>query len=154
MTFYSFDTSAILNGRRDLLPPNIFPTLWENVEKMIREGTVRSVDVVMEELGRRDDDAHNWARRNSGLFLPLEESIQTATSSILRSHPKLLGNGGGRNGADPFVIGLAISRNGVVVTQETSSGNINKPRIPDVCQALGVECVNLIGFVSMQQWCF
>ena len=32
---YSFDTSVFINGRRDLLPPEVFPTLWVNIEQTI-----------------------------------------------------------------------------------------------------------------------
>jgi len=41
-----------------------------------------------------------------------------------------------------------------VVTEETLSGNLDKPRIPDVCDALGVRWLNLIGFVRAQGWSF
>lgn len=154
MVFYSFDTSSIMNGRRDLLPPTVFRTLWSNLEAMVVAGQVRAVDVVRDELSKRDDDASQWAKRQDGLFLPLEEDIQQATSRVLAAHPKLMGVGKGRNAADPFVIGLAIARSGVVVTEETASGNLNKPKIPDVCEALNVPCLNLIRFVTNQGWSF
>ena len=38
--------------------------------------------------------------------------------SFLRKHEKLMGVGGGRNAADPFVIGLATARDATVVTEE------------------------------------
>ena len=153
-TLYSFDTSSLLNGRRDLLPPSIFRTLWSNREAMIVGGEVCAVDEVRNELSRRDDDVWAWAKAQDNLFLPLDEDIQRATSATLTSHQKLMGRGGGRNGADPFVIGLALARGGTVVTEETRSGNLDKPRIPDVCADLGVPWVNLIGFVRAQGWTF
>lgn len=121
---------------------------------MIKSGELRAVDVVLDELSRRDDDAHSWARLHADLFVPLEIATQTATAEILQRHPKLLGKGGGRNGADPFVIGMARSRSGCVVTEETPTGNILKPRIPDVCEAEGIPWVNLIQFVGAQGWVF
>lgn len=156
VAFYSFDTSSILNGRRDLLPPAVFRSLWSNIEAMIVDSQIRCVDVVRDELGRKDDDACTWARAQSGLFLPLTPDIQVRTSQVLAAHPKLTGIGGGRNTADPFVIGLAMTRaaDGVVVTEETLSGNITKPRIPDVCEALGVRWLSLVRFVSEQGWSF
>lgn len=60
----------------------------------------------------------------------------------------------GRNGADLFVIGLVIARQGVVVTEETLSGRLDKSRIPDVCNALRVPWLNLVGFVTHQGWRF
>jgi hypothetical protein len=34
------------------------------------------------------------------------------------------------------------------------SNNLNKPRIPDVCQAQGVPWLDLVGFVQCQGWSF
>lgn len=78
----------------------------------------------------------------------------TGDTHILAAHPRLVGNGGGRNGADPFVIALAMVNHGAVVTDETFSGNLNKPRIPDVCQALSVPCMTVMDFVEAQHWSF
>ncbi|MGH4016408.1 MAG: DUF4411 family protein [Pseudonocardiaceae bacterium] len=55
-----------MNGRRDLLPPVVFRTLWSNIEAMIVEGHVRAVDVVKDELSKRDDDASRWANNKTG----------------------------------------------------------------------------------------
>ncbi|WP_442914292.1 DUF4411 family protein [Kribbella sp. NBC_01245] len=59
--------------------------------------------------------------------------------------------GGPRNGADPFVVALAYARNGTVVTQETAR-SLDKPRMPDVCDALGIPCMSLPQFVNGQGW--
>ena len=151
---YSFDTSSFLNGRRDLLPPEVFVTLWNKIEQMIGDGDIRAVDVVRDELGRRDDEVNAWARLREGLFVELDVGIQAATKEILALHPKLMGRGGGRNAADPFVIGFGRLVGATVVTEEKPSGRLDKPRIPDVCDALGVPWVNLVGFVRTQAWRF
>lgn len=65
-----------------------------------------------------------------------------------------MGRGGGRNEADPFVIALAIARDGVVMTEETLSGSLDKPRIPNVCAALDIRCLSLVEFVREQNWTF
>ncbi|MEO7196734.1 MAG: DUF4411 family protein [Pseudonocardiaceae bacterium] len=137
-----------------MLPPEIFLTLWANIEQMIATGSIRAIDVVRDELGRRDDATRAWAAAQEGLFVILDGDVQGATSKTLAAHPKLMGRGGGRNAADPFVIGLARAHGGIVVTEETPTGNLERPRIPDVCSALGVRCVNLIGFVRDQGWTF
>ena len=33
-----------------------------------------------------------------------------------------------------------------------TSGNLDKPRIPDVCEALGVPCLTLMSFIEEQAW--
>ena len=151
---YSFDTSALINGRRDLLPPGIFITLWQRVEVMIAAGPIRCVDVVKTELGRRADAIYTWALAQNGLFVELEQDIQIATSEVLREHRRLVGKGGLRNAADPFVIGLARARRGAVVTEEHATGNLEKPHIPDVCAAMGVRCIGLVEFIGDQGWTF
>lgn len=151
---YSFDTSSILNGRRDLLPAAVFPSLWKNIEDMIKAGAIRCVDEVRTELVRRDDDAAHWAKAQKDLFVPLEEDVQDALAVVMGKHQNLVKNGGQRSGADPWVIALAMARGGAVVTEETFSGNLAKPRIPDVCQDLEVPCLPLIDFVRQQGWVF
>jgi MinD superfamily P-loop ATPase len=54
----------------------------------------------------------------------------------------------------PFVIGLARVHRATVVTEETPSGNLDKPRIPNVCEAMGLGWLNVIGFVRQQGWSF
>lgn len=153
LSFYSFDTSAFINGRRDLLPPETFPSLWTRVEGMIAAGSIQSVDEVLHELAKRDDAVQAWAKTQTMLFVPLDEDVQKATSEILRAHPRLVGTGSGRNTADPFVIALARVRGGVVVTEERRK-SIARPKIPDVCDALGVRCLTLVEFVREQGWTF
>jgi predicted nucleic acid-binding protein len=152
--FYSFDTSAILNGRRDLFRPTVFPTLWSQIEDAIAAGQIRSVDEVKNELARRDDDAKQWADAQSDLFVPLELPIQQSATHILQLHEGLVSQGGRRSGADPFVIALAMVRNGIVVTEENARGSLTRPHIPDVCGDLGVPCLNLMGYIEAQGWSF
>ena len=154
MRVHSFDTSVLINGRRDLLPPVVFVTAWQNIEQMIAAGGVRCVDVVRDELDARDDEVSRWAKSQTGLFVALSEELQQATRDVLRAHPRLVGIGGRRSGADPFVIALAMVHGGVVVTEETASGRLEKPRIPDVCEDLGVPCLTLVQFVQSQGWIF
>lgn len=151
---YSFDTSSLLNGRRDLLPPKTFPGVWENIETAITHGHVRAIDLVRDELSAMEDNVHRWARSQSELFVELEQDVQRAARAVLQEHQKLIGIGSGRSGADPFVVALAMARGGVVVTEEIRSHSLAKPKIPDVCDALGIQCVNLIGYVQEQGWVF
>ena len=152
--FYSFDTSSLLNGRRDLLPPATFPAVWDDIEEAIAAGQVRSVDLVREELAAKEDEVYGWARQQRGLFIDLEPDIQRAARHVLAQHQRLIGIGSGRSGADPFVVALALARGGVVVTEEIPSRNLVKPKIPDVCAALGVRHLNLVGYLQDQGWVY
>ncbi len=61
----------------------------------------------------------------------------------------------GESGGDPWVIALAQDLpNGIVVTQEKKSRNPDKPKIPNVCDNLGIECIDLIGLFRKEDWTF
>lgn len=47
------------------------------------------------------------------------------------------------SGADPFVIALAKARKASVLTDERPSNSLERPKIPDVCKVLGIECCRL-----------
>ncbi|MGI9156666.1 MAG: DUF4411 family protein [Marmoricola sp.] len=150
---YSFDTSAFINGRKSLFLPTSFGAIWDGIAVLANQGVVRAVDEVKRELARKEDETYTWAKGVKGLFTPLHEDIQIATSAVLAAHPKLLGIGGrrDRNAADPFVVALALARGGTVVTQEEPR-DLNKPRIPDVCDAMNVPWMTLPQFVDAQDW--
>ena len=154
MVFYCFDSGCFINGRRDLLRPTVFLTLWSNIEDEIAAGTIRSPDIVRDEIAKRDDEVTAWVKAQNGLFVPLDADVQQATKNILGAHKKLVGTGGRRSGADPFVIALAMVHSGTVVTEETPSGNLDRPKIPDVCDDLGVPWTNLMGYIEEQGWTF
>jgi Domain of unknown function (DUF4411) len=73
---------------------------------------------------------------------------------VLTVLPKLLRQGDKRSGGDPFVIVLAMVKSATVVTEEKPTGNIAKPRIPDVCDALGVHCLTPKEYSEAQGWTF
>jgi hypothetical protein len=150
---YSFDTSAYINGMHDIFRVPTFQGVWDQIGELVSQGVIRSVDEVKRELQRRDDEVLGWARSQRGLFVPLSREIQAKTREVLAAHPRLIGLGGptGRSSADPFVVALAMVHEGTVVTQEQRR-SLSKPRIPDVCDALGVRCISLPEFVDEQGW--
>lgn len=153
LPLYSFDTSALINGRQDIFRPPMFEPIWDAIGQMIASGQVLAVDEVKRELKRKDDEVSRWARTKQGLFVSLKHDIQQATKEVLRACPRLMAqHGANRNSADPFVVGLALARGGTVVTQETPGRSDRRPRIPDACIEVGVSCITLPEFVSAQGW--
>lgn len=151
---FSIDTSAILDGWRRHYPREAFPGLWDHLEALIRSGDLRASDEVKHELEKKDDDALAWALEQDRFFVPMDDDIQDAVSAILRDHPRLIDTRRGRSGADPFVIALAKVRGSAVITGETPSGSLNRPKIPDVCRAIGVEPIGLLDLIRREGWVF
>lgn len=149
---YSLDTSAFLNSWRKFYPPDVFPSLWENMERSATSGALIASDEVLVELERKDDEVHAWARRHSSLFVPPERTIQEAVRQILERFPRLVDTRKNRSGADPFVIAVGQVRGCAVVTYENASNNVQKPHIPDVCAALGVRCIGFVDLIRELGW--
>lgn len=124
------------------------------MEELIRSGDLRASEEVMYELEKKDDEAYAWAKAQDGFFVPMDDEIQDAVSTILADHPRLLDTRRGRSGADPFVIALAKTRGCAVVTGERPSGSLKRPKIPDVCNAIDVEPMSLLDLIRRERWVF
>jgi hypothetical protein len=151
---YSIDTSAILDGWSRYFPPDVVPGLWVNLEKMIIDGKLIATEEVYIEIKKKSDELYAWAKKNHQMFLPIDDKIQIAVTSILKDHKRLIDTRRNRSGADPFVIALAKTNNCKVITGEHKSNSLNRPHIPDVCEALGIEWINIWDLCREQKWKF
>ena len=150
---YSLDTSGLLDGWVRYYAPEVFPSLWKQMEAAAADGTIVAVQDVLLELERQDDDVFAWAKRHV-TFVQLEDQIQASATEILARFPQLVNTRRSRSVADPFVIALARVQGLAVVTAERASGSLQKPRIPDVCAGVGVKCVSLLGMFKELGWQF
>lgn len=142
---YAIDTSAILDGHVRFYAPDVFPSVWEQIDALISSEDLRSPEEVLRELAKKDDEVYKWARkRQAQLFVQLDTELQKAVTQILGKHTNLVKAQKTRSAADPFVIGLAKIHSCTVVTAERPTGSLNKPKIPDVCADLGIECIGLL----------
>ena len=120
---------------------------------MIRAGKIICPDEVHVELKRQEDGLAKWAKQQDQLLVPLDEEIQKAATVLLRSNPLLMKATKNRNGADPWVIATAKVRGLTVVTEE-NGGTARKPKIPSVCAATNVPCVDVLTFIRQAGWKF
>jgi predicted nucleic acid-binding protein len=150
---YCFDTSALIECWSRSYPPDVFPGVWLKMDELVSQQQVLCAEEVRGELAKQEDDLATWVNARPQMFVPLDEAIQRATSEILMQHQLLMKSTKNRNGADPFVIATARVKSLTVVTEE-KGGTAAKPKIPSVCQALGVPCVNVLSFLRDQGWSF
>ena len=78
--------------------------------------------------------------------------IQGVVAEILAAHQRLVDERRNRSKGDPFVVALATRKGFAVVTGEKASGNLQKPKIPDVCGALNSKCIGLLDLFREQGW--
>ncbi|MBS1813044.1 MAG: DUF4411 family protein [Acidobacteria bacterium] len=151
---YSIDTSAILDGWVRYYPPDTFPGLWDQIDKLISNRQLIATEEVLIELEKKEDTAYNWFRQRSNMFIPIDEQIQEIVGDILLKYERLVDTSKGRSMCDPFVIALAKLQNCPVVTAEKITGNLNKPKIPDVCLDLNIEPISLLDLIRRNRWIF
>jgi hypothetical protein len=151
MMAYSLDSSGVLDLYR-IYPPDVFPTIWTQMESAARDGIVFAIDEVYRELEKKDDAAFQWLKARRAMIVALDTEIQQRVAAILTAHPRLVDTRKNRSSGDPFVIGLAQARGLKVVSGERASGVIAKPNIPDVCAALGIDCINVLSMFRNEGW--
>lgn len=148
---YCMDTSALMDAWFRHYPPASFPSVWTHMEEAADNGVLISPDEVLNDLKRKDDDLHKWAKARPNMFLPLEGDVQLAVQEILARFPRLVDTRKGLSTSDPFVIALAKVRGTPVVTGE-KGGTAEKPKIPSVCHHYGIDCLGLLQLIAQLGW--
>ncbi len=151
---YSIDTSALIGGWYRRFPPDIVPGFWDNLDELIQNGNLKATEEVLVELEKKDDAIHNWVKERENLFILIDEEIQFVVREILSNHKTLIDSRRNRSSADPFVIALAKINSSIVITEESPTQSNNRPHIPDVCDALNIEYINLIDLSRIENWKF
>ncbi len=153
---YSVDTSALIDGLERYYPEETFPALWKQVEHLVKGGRFLLSAEVWEEAHARTSKAAEWCDRQgkNALTVPTDVGVVKEVQRILLAHPKLVKEGTGRNRADAFVIAVARLTGATVVTGEGSDGNQNRPKIPYICDQLGVKCIRFLELIRLEGWTF
>jgi hypothetical protein len=143
---FCVDTSGWLDGWDRYYPRDVFPSLWQNVEQRVSGSDIIASEEVYVEVQKKDDDLHEWMKQRKFMLIPANESIQRRVAEVLATYPRLVDTLKGRSQADPFVIATAVETGSIVVTGE-SVGTATRPRIPFVCQQLGIRCITFLDMI-------
>jgi hypothetical protein len=164
INYYIVDSSSLIELNRRY-PIDVFPTLWKNVELLIRKGLLISHKEVLKEISVMDDSLKKWAKKQKDLFKELDEKQIVIVKQILAKYPSLAKSDNETASADPFIIALAVAmesdpqktlfsstKGHIIVTEERLRGN--KVKIPLVCKDYNIECINIIEMCRVEGWKF
>lgn len=151
---YVFDTSPLIHIFNNFYESR-FPTFWENLNEIISDERIISVREVYNEIirGHTSSKLVVWTKNNKDFFpQPSEAEIDYVKDIFNNSHFRQVINNEqilkGSPSADPFVVAKARFLKCCVVTQERHRPNA--PKIPNICEEFGIECINLEGFMERE----
>jgi Domain of unknown function (DUF4411) len=125
--------------------------LWEQLDQLITEGRLVSSTLVLRECSKqRSEELHGWLKPREAMFVTPDETVQGQVDHIVNAYTALVAAGKEKFQADPFVIAQAKIKCYTVITEETGIGNLGK--IPGVCAAMKVECINLMQLIDEEDW--
>ncbi len=148
---YCIDTSALIAAWYERYKPNRFPKLWEQLDQLIAERRLVSSTLVLRECSKqRSEELHAWLKPRETMFITPDETVQGQVDHIVNTYTALISAGKEKFQADPFVIAQAKVNAYTVITEETGIGSLGK--IPGVCVAMKVECINLMQLIDEEDW--
>ena len=150
MADFWLDSNVFIEGKKGPYGFDIAPRFWELLDELIADGRIACPVTVYDELLDMTDDLARWAkaRRNSGLFVAPDGTVQTAYRHVIEYVMGRYNDNQSRrrflSRADPWVIAHAMADRGMITTIETRlPQGSQKVRIPNVCNEGGfsIRCV-------------
>lgn len=152
---YCLDTSAIIDAAIRWYPPDLFPSFWDRLSELVTANELISHEQVLLVLEKKEGDvAHQWALDHRQIFLTPTDETEAMMGTVMGRFPEIAKGAKGQHFADPFVIATASVHSSTVVTGERETGNLSKPRIPDVCRELSISCLSIVDLIRAEGWQF
>lgn len=166
---YSLDTSSLISAWNTFYPPDVFPSLWDNISEAAQSGIIQISDFVYQEIQaeqKEGDPLSKWVKkRRNHIVFPTSEEVQLIWLEIQNEHYLEEDEDGNysfvdpkqqQENADPLVIALARCHDCAVVTEEKfiKDPETKRVKIPNVCEKEGVPWMNLLRMIKAEKWQF
>jgi len=149
---YSMDAGALITAHRFRYSMDIFPSWWAWVDNLITQDMLFLCIETYNEI-TPGDPLYVWAQQKKQTnpnFVRQTGSSETQIWSGLPNRVPKLSHPSSAKGPDRFIIAHAYATGAAVVTEERRSGGPHVVKIPDVCQQLNIECINLLDFMRRE----
>jgi hypothetical protein len=152
---WCLDTNVVVSFmREDDEEPysrELLPAQWQAFESDISSGLIAAPIQVRDELSTwspQIPDLARWLKTHRGMFRELDEGTLRNVKEVVNRYPTYARD---RNYlGDLCVIALAGAHQLTIVSNEKGSkgqASRTRPKIPDVCAELGIDCVSVMGFL-------
>jgi predicted nucleic acid-binding protein len=149
---YVLDTSVFIQAFRLYYHFDIAPGFWQALAKHAGAGTLLSIDRVRKEIDIGKDELAKWAEKHfhrsfkkiadNQVLAFYERVIQWAENQgqYTRAAKDEFAKA---DSADAWIVAYALAKGCVVVTQEVAAPKAkHKIKIPDVCKAFNIPCID------------
>lgn len=154
-TPFCIDSCSLMTAMRVTYPIKTFPGLWSKLAEAFDKQQIISTQIVYEEIEIGDDELVTWIKPLKSHFLRVDDDLLHEMALIVTKYPTLIDHTSPREQADPYLIGLAKLKKGIVVTEETLvPSNARRTRIPNVCRDEDLESIKLIEMIGRFSWSF
>ena len=159
MTVFKFllDTSAFVQAKRHHYGFDFCPAFWDWLVEQHGAEIVASIQAVYDEMKGKKDELSNWARdRGAGFFLVPNDSVfkcMERVSDWANQHPTYTPNAKRRflSCADSWLVAHSLALGSTVVTHEVRDRKAGNIKIPEACDAFGVDCINPFQMLSAEK---
>jgi hypothetical protein len=146
-TIYCLDANVLIKAWESYYSPDLCPTYWDVLDDLGAKGQLFVPSWVAEEIHRTDDDLSKWLMKSRIKVRQVSEEVTLKVREVFakdKRHELLVDNTKQRSLADPWLIAHAMVENACVVSKESKStaAHNKKVKIPDVCEAMGVRCID------------
>lgn len=151
---FVLDTNFFIQAHRMHYPLDVVPSFWLKVKELAEKGIITSITKVKEELHLNKDGLTIWCDEN------LPKDFFKETDIVINEYVVVTSWANSRSAhynltalnefldsaeADAWLVAYSMANGNNVVTHETSEPNRkSKIKVPDVCSAFGIGCVNTI----------
>ena len=155
MHTYLLDANVFIEAKNNYYGFETFPGFWEFLDIEHTKGHVKSIKLICEELIKGNDALADWAkdRKDSGWFFSVDD-VQTQqnlikiTEWVMAQPYKEAAKADFMSGGDPWLIAKAMTIGAIVVTLETFDAQTKKKvKIPNVCRAFSISCIDTFGLL-------
>jgi len=152
---YLLDANVFIQAKRFHYPFDVFPGFWKWLESEMRNGSLRSIKPIFNELKAGNDVLAEWAEDQKEWFLPVEDE-QTQ-----REYARIVAWVSDKNQGytqpaineyldvgDSWLVAMASTENMTIVTHEKfNAQRKSKILIPNVCRTFGIEYIDTIELI-------
>jgi len=142
---FCLDTNVFIQAWDKYYAIDFAASYWDKLDELAQTGIVFATEEVKREIWKTDDDLKSWLEPREYFFRPIDALVIECLQTIYRNenNRRLVDSSKFRSVADPWVIAHAMAEKAVVVTKENYETNPTKRvKIPNVCEALGIKCID------------